>query len=129
MSRLADQYKEARRANVVSLTNPNFRGSPKKGKPNDVKGFQNKDNRTSDSRKCFTCGKVGHISINCTSQSRSGYNKPYQNKFSKGNNSTCASISISTPSIVYSKVHNPIPLAHAVMPVVKGMLGDGKCLC
>lgn len=126
MSRLADHYKEARRANVVSLTNPNFRGSPKKGKPNDVKGFQNKDNRTSNNRKCFTCGKVGHISINCTSQSRSGYNKPYQNKFSKGNNSTCASISISTPSIVYSKVHNPIPLAHAVMPVVKGMLGDGE---
>jgi hypothetical protein len=34
MSQLADRFKEDRRANVVSLTNPNLRGYPK----NDRKG-------------------------------------------------------------------------------------------
>ena len=42
MSQLADRFKEARRANVVSLTNPNLRGSPKNDRKGEDNGFKAK---------------------------------------------------------------------------------------
>jgi hypothetical protein len=51
MSQLADRFKEARSANVVSLNNPNLRGSPKNDKKGEDKGFKAKGDN-SDNRKC-----------------------------------------------------------------------------
>ena len=49
MSQLTDRFKEARRANVISLTNPSLRRSPKNDRKGEDKGFtakgDNSDNR------------------------------------------------------------------------------------
>jgi hypothetical protein len=52
MSQLADRFKEARRANVVSLTNPNLRGSPKNDRKGEDNGFKAKGDN-SDKRICY----------------------------------------------------------------------------
>jgi hypothetical protein len=42
MSQLEDRFKEARKSNVISLTNPNLRGYPKNDRKGEDKGFKAK---------------------------------------------------------------------------------------
>ena len=122
MSQLADRFKAARRANVVSLTNPNLRGSPKNDRNGEDKGFKAKGDN-SDNRKCYTCWIQGHISINCPSQCRPGSmnrgNRYGQGQYGKGNNS-CAEITSTRDSVIYSAVGHMKPIASIVMPVRRG---------
>ena len=71
MSQLADRFKEDRRANVVSLTNPNLREYPKNDRKGEDKGFKAKGDNY-DNRKCYKCGVQGHMGINCPSQGTPG---------------------------------------------------------
>ena len=87
MSQLADRFKEARRASVVSLTNPILRGSPKNDRKGEDNGFKAKGDN-SDKRICYKCGVQGHIGINCPSQGRLGSrnsgNRYGQGQYGKG---------------------------------------------
>ena len=125
MSQLEDRFKEARISNVVSLTNPNLRGYPKNDRKGEDKRFKG-DNY--DNRKCYNCGVQGHISINCPSQGRPGSmnrgNRYGQDQYAKRNNS-CAAITSTRGSVIYSAVGHMETRASIVMPVRRGQL-EGK---
>jgi hypothetical protein len=122
MSQLADRFKEVRKANVVSLTNPNLRGSPKNDRSGEDKGFKAKGDN-SDNRKCYKCGVQGYTSINCPSQGRpvsmNRGNRYDQVQYGKRNNS-CAAITSTHDSVIYSAVGHMEPIASIVMFVRRG---------
>jgi len=127
MSQLADRFKEDRKANVVSLTNPNLREYPKNDRKCEDKGFKAKGDNY-DNRKCYKCGVQGHIGINCPSQGTPGSmnrgNRYGQGQYGKGNNS-CAAITSTRDSVIDSAVGHLEPIASIVMPVKCGHL-EGK---
>jgi hypothetical protein len=126
MSHLADRFKEARRANVISLTNPNLRRSPKNDRKGEDKGFTAKGDN-SDNRKCYKCEVQGQISIKCPSQgrpeSRNSGNMYGHGQNGKGKNS-CAAITSTRDSVIDSAVGHMEPIASIVMSVSRGQLKD-----
>lgn len=74
MAELADQYKEARNASAMSLSTPvsqkstnavGFVQEPERGKRQDsTYRFQNRE------RRCFNCGGLGHIAVECRARGR-----------------------------------------------------------
>jgi hypothetical protein len=126
MSQLADRFKEARRANVISLTNPNLRRSPKNDRKGEDKGFTAKGDN-SDNRNCYKCGVQGYISMHCPSQgrpeSRNSGNMYGHGQYGKGNNS-CAAITSTSDSVIDSAVGHMEPTASIVMSVSRGQLED-----
>ena len=127
MSQLADRFKEDRRPNIVSLTNPNLREYPKNDRKGEDKGFKAKGDNY-DNRKCYKCGVQGHIGINCPSQGTPGSmnrgTRYGQGQYGKGNNS-CAAITSTRDSVIDSAVGHMEPIASIVMPVKRGHL-EGK---
>ena len=104
-------------------------GYPQNDRKGEDKGFKAKGGNY-DNRNCYKSGVQGHISINCPSQGRSGSmnrdNRHGQGQHGKRNHS-CAAITSTRDSVIYSVVGHIEPIASRVMPVRRGQL-EGKDL-
>ncbi|CAC5422028.1 unnamed protein product [Mytilus coruscus] len=142
MTRYADQFKEIRRVNKVSLTNQTQKGkSQPPQKPNKVRNQEmpkvsdrdrnrhtggNGGNRFD--RKCFKCNKSDDLISNCPFLRNKASN--VQNSGSRGKETPdCNNVITLTDSIITTQVSSPMIPAECEkkpikMPVAKGKLGD-----
>ena len=143
MTRYADQFKEARRVNIVSLTNQTQKGkSQPSQKPNNARNQEPPKQSDRDrnrhtggygggnrfDRKCFKCNKSDHLISNCPLLKNKVGN--VQNSGSRGKETPiCGNVITLTDSIITTQVSNlTIPeqceKKPIKMPVAKGKLGN-----
>ena len=151
MSRLADQYREARRVSAVSLMNPHRKGSPTsampgKGpnqKPSSSEG-QSKLPTSTQSRppfmkkdvKCYKCGELGHVKSECLSKKGRQSVAAIQHESGDRNVNATPNISSacigSTQTVTFSTAgsHSQLSASCDVsnndyrLPVCRGRIGD-----
>ncbi|CAG2216072.1 unnamed protein product [Mytilus edulis] len=118
MTRYADQFKEARRVNIVSLTNQTQKGKPQPSqKPNNARNQEPPKQSDRDrnrhtggygggnrfDRKCFKCNKSDHLISNCPLLKNKVGN--VQNSGSRGKETPiCGNVITLTDSIITTQV-------------------------
>ena len=138
MSQIADQYREARRVNAASLVNTGKKQPVKPtGPTKTVESSQppaSTGNKFTKDRKCYKCGKHGHIASECKSKSSVAAFTENEEEFESNEDypSTCGACVSFTPTTTYvtSSAQNQLSASCGVskgtsrMPALSGKLGE-----